>query len=119
MKNVVKILIFVSVALWAQTNPLNMTTAQVVKDMGLGINLGNTFESQGSNESNYETAWGSPKITKAMIDGYANAGFKTVRIPVRWTNLMTSDNPGGTYTISTVLLDRVEEVLNCRIRYKH
>ena len=112
MKNVVAILIFVCVALWAQTNPLNMTTAQVVKDMGLGINLGNTFDSEGSNESNYETAWGSPKITKAMIDGYKNAGFKTVRIPVRWTNLMTGNNAGGTYTISTVLLDRVEEVLN-------
>jgi len=41
MKKVVKILIFASVALWVQTNPLNMTTAQVVKDMGLGINLGN------------------------------------------------------------------------------
>jgi len=112
MKNVVKILIFACVALWAQTNPLNLTTAQVVKDMGLGINLGNTFDSEGSNENNYETAWGSPKITKAMIDGYANAGFKTVRIPVRWTNLMTGNNTGGTYTISTVLLDRVEEVLN-------
>ncbi|MDR2582873.1 MAG: glycoside hydrolase family 5 protein [Fibromonadaceae bacterium] len=112
MKNVVTILVFACAQLWAQTNPLNMTTAQVVKDMGLGINLGNTFDGEGSSESNYETAWGSPKITKAMIDGYANAGFKTVRIPVRWTNLMTGNNNGGTYTISPVLLDRVEEVLS-------
>ncbi|MDR2591738.1 MAG: cellulase family glycosylhydrolase [Chitinispirillales bacterium] len=90
----------------------DITTMALVKDMGLGINLGNTFDSEGSSESNYETAWGSPKITKAMIDGYASAGFKTVRIPVRWTNLMTGNNNGGTYTISTVLLDRVEEVVN-------
>jgi len=76
MKKVVKILIFASVALWVQTNPLNMTTAQVVKDMGLGIN--------GTTVNAYETAWGSPTITEAIIDGYANTGFKTVRIPVAW-----------------------------------
>ncbi len=117
MRNVVKILVFASVALWAQTNPLNMTTAQVVKDMGLGINLGNTFESNGdwingTTVNDYETAWGSPTITKAMIDGYKSAGFKTVRIPVSWTNLMTGNTTGGTYTISTALLNRVEEVVD-------
>ncbi|MGN1101846.1 MAG: glycoside hydrolase family 5 protein, partial [Huintestinicola sp.] len=46
----------------------NMSTMEIVKDMGLGINLGNTFESCGgwiSNTSvtNYETGWGSPVIT--------------------------------------------------------
>jgi len=117
MKNIVKILIFACVALWAQTNPLNLTTAQVVKDMGLGINLGNTFESNGdwingTTVNAYETAWGSPTITKAMIDGYANNGFKTVRIPVAWSNLMTGNNNGGTYTISTALLNRIEEVVD-------
>jgi len=117
MKNVVAILIFVCVALWAQTNPLNLTTAQVVKDMGLGINLGNTFESNGdwingTTVNAYETAWGSPTITKAIIDGYANNGFKTVRIPVAWSNLMTGNNAGGIYTISTDLLNRIEEVVD-------
>jgi len=117
VKNVVKILALASVALWAQTNPLNLTTAQVVKDMGLGINLGNTFESNGdwitgTTVNDYETAWGSPTVTKAMIDGYKDAGFKTVRIPVSWTNLMTGNNTGGTYTISTALLNRVEEVVD-------
>jgi endoglucanase len=103
--------------LFAQTNPLDITTAQAVKDMGLGINLGNTFESNGSwitgNTVNaYETAWGSPAITKAIIDGYANAGIKTVRIPVAWSNLMTDSTRGGSYTISAELLNRVEEVVN-------
>jgi endoglucanase len=45
-----------------------------------------------------------------MIDGYAAAGFKTVRIPVAWSNLMAGNNDGGTYTISTALLNRVQEV---------
>jgi len=95
----------------------DITTMALVRDMGLGINLGNTFEStgdwiDGSTVNAYETAWGSPTVTKAMIDGYAAAGFKTVRIPVAWSNLMTGKQTGGTYTISPALLNRVEEVVN-------
>jgi len=95
----------------------DISTMELVRDMGLGINLGNTFEStgdwiNGTTVNNYETAWGSPTITKAMIDGYAAAGFKTVRIPVAWSNLMTGKQTGGNYTISPALLNRVEEVVN-------
>ena len=51
-----------------------MTTQELIEDMGLGINLGNTFESCGnwinkSSVTNYETAWGSPVITEQMIKG--------------------------------------------------
>jgi len=102
----------------------DITTMALVRDMGLGINLGNTFESACDWDDNncwigssggvnaYETAWGSPTVTKAMIDGYAAAGFKTVRIPVAWSNLMTGKEPGGTYAISPALLNRVEEAVN-------
>ncbi|ADL52801.1 cellulase family glycosylhydrolase [Clostridium cellulovorans] len=90
----------------------NMTTTQLVADMGLGWNLGNTLESCGSwitgnSVSSYETAWGAPITTKAMIDGVHNAGFNSIRIPVAWSNLMAAD-----YTISPALLSRVEEVAN-------
>jgi len=120
MKKLVGTLLLVSAALWAQTNPLNMTTMQVVKDMGLGINLGNTMEAiivcdPGDNGcenwvnsmETLETSWGSPTITKNIIKGYADAGFKTMRIPVSWSNKMT-DN----YTISPALLNRVEQIVN-------
>jgi len=125
MKNFIKALIFASVALWAQTDPLNMTTMQVVKDMGLGINLGNTMEATivcnpGDNGcenwvnsmETLETSWGSPQITNAIVKGYADAGFKIVRIPVAWSNKMTGDNAGGTYTISPALMNRVEQIVN-------
>lgn len=84
-----------------------------VEKMGIGINLGNTLEACGSwvNKNGgvraYETCWGSPVITKEMIQGYANAGFKTLRIPVAWSNLMSDD-----YTISTELLDRVQQIVD-------
>jgi len=50
---------------------------------------------------------GQPVITGAMISGYASSGFKTVRIPVAWSNLM-----GSNYTINAGLLNRVEELVN-------
>ncbi|ADL51185.1 cellulase family glycosylhydrolase [Clostridium cellulovorans] len=93
-------------------NVRNITTGQVVQNMGLGWNLGNTFDAfgtwiNGTKVSDYETAWGAPITTKAMIDGVRKAGFSSMRLPVAWSNLMASD-----YTINAGLLDRVEEVAN-------
>jgi endoglucanase len=103
----------------------NISTMALVKDMGLGINLGNTMEAvivcdPGDNGcvdwvngmATLETSWGSPAITGAMIKGYADAGIKTVRIPVAWSNKMTGNSSGGNYTISAALLNRVEELVN-------
>ncbi len=90
----------------------NITTAQVVREMGIGINLGNTFESCGtwinkSSVTNFETAWGSPKITKAMIQGMAAEGFGVLRIPVAWSNMMDSN-----YNIDASYIARVKEVVD-------
>lgn len=81
--------------------------------MGYGINLGNTLEACGdwinsTLVSKYETAWGSPVITREMINGYADAGFGVLRIPVAWSNLMSTD---GSYTISPEYMARVKEVV--------
>lgn len=88
----------------------DITTAQVVKEMGIGINLGNTFESCGtwinsSSVTNFETAWGSPVITKGMIQGMADEGFGVLRIPVAWSNMMDAN-----YTIDPSYIARVKEV---------
>lgn len=90
----------------------DITTMEIVREMGLGINLGNTFESCGdwiSNTSvtNYETAWGSPVITKEMIQGYADCGFGVLRVPVAWSNMMAED-----YTINPTYLARVKQVVD-------
>lgn len=90
----------------------NLTTQQLVDEMGLGINLGNTLDAVGdwidpSNILNYEQAWGSPIITQEIIKGYANAGYKSMRIPVSWDNLM-----GENGEIHPDLMNRVETILN-------
>ena len=92
----------------------NFSTRQLVDEMGLGINLGNALDATGSwinpsNISNYETAWGSPLITKEMIEGYAEAGYSSLRIPVTWSNMMINEE---NYRIHPDLLNRVESILN-------
>lgn len=94
-------------------NISDMTTMEYVRKMGYGINLGNTFESCGdwlhsTDVSEYETAWGSPIITREAIQGYADAGFGVLRIPVAWSNVMSSD---GSYTISLQYIARIREVV--------
>lgn len=97
----------------SEKNISGMTTMEYVREMGYGINLGNTFESCGdwlhsTDVSDYETAWGSPIITREAIQGYADAGFGVLRIPVAWSNVMSSD---GSYTISPQYIARVREVV--------
>ena len=95
----------------------DITTTELVNDMGIGINLGNTLESTGDwivawgdgTPNAYETGWGSPTITREIIQGYADEGFGTLRIPVAWSNMMTDD---GTYTINPDYMARVQEVVN-------
>lgn len=92
----------------------DMTTAEVVQEMGLGINLGNTMEVSGmylGSVQAYETGWGSPVITQAAIQGYADAGFGVLRVPVAWSNLMNV----RTYEISPDYIARVKEIVGWAI----
>ena len=89
------------------THPTQMrglTGKEIVADMKIGWNLGNTLESLGG-----ETAWGNPKTRKKMIDEIKKAGFNTIRVPVTWDDYL-GDAPD--YTIDSAYLDRVEEVVN-------
>jgi len=97
--------------------PADLTSLEFARAMGYGINLGNTMEACDSKNripnrepSVYETMWGQPVTTQAMITGMKNAGFKTLRIPVAWTNAMDFEN--GDYTIDPAYLDRVAEIVD-------
>jgi len=95
----------------------NATSVEMARHMGLGINLGNTMEACDSNNRIpnrapyvYETMWGQPITTQAIISGMRQAGLTTLRIPVAWTNAMDFEN--GDLTIDQAYLDRVEEIVN-------
>ncbi|MBN2736097.1 MAG: cellulase family glycosylhydrolase [Spirochaetales bacterium] len=83
----------------------NITGYELVDDMKIGWNLGNSFDSLGGDE----TAWGNPVTTKAIIDMIASKGFKTVRIPVSWGEHV---GPGPSYTIDPQRLSRVKTVVD-------
>ena len=105
----------------------NMTAQQYADDMGLGINLGNTMEGYwlernnvtsgassgpGTKPQDFEKCWGAVVTTQEIINGMRDAGFKTVRIPVYWGNMMVED---GTYTINPQYIGRVKEIVDyCR-----
>ena len=94
-----------------------LTALEATRLMGNGINLGNTLEACDSNVGiktntplSYETHWGQPKTTQAMIDGMKAAGFDSIRIPVAWMTNATHLYEGD-YTIDADYMDRVEEVV--------
>jgi endoglucanase len=91
------------------------TSQQIVKMMGRGWNLGNTFDSTGgSSVANFETNWGNPVVTETLIKGVHDAGFDTIRIPVTWYRAMSSD---GSYTISEEYLARVKTIIDYAYKY--
>lgn len=93
----------------------DITTMELVREMGVGINLGNTFEASGSwvdqwgdgSPESYYTCWGSPIITQEMIQGYADEGFGVLRVPVHWFNLMDDD-----YNLSQEYIASVKQVVD-------
>ena len=97
----------------AETEALSGRNAhEIVEQMGLGWNLGNTFDATGGNKNNVysqETSWGNPRLNEQTIHRVKEAGFKTIRIPVTWYRQLSKD---GTYTINSAFLARVKEVVD-------
>lgn len=98
----------------AGSDEFTRTAIEIAADMGYGWNLGNTMEATNTWTHNpkvtdFETAWGQPVTTKAMIDGIKKAGFNSIRIPVSWSNMMSSD---GNYTIDASYFKRIDEIIS-------
>ena len=88
--------------------PAQMHTAsEIVKQMRVGWNLGNTLDALGGTGLSSETAWGNPVTTKAMIDTVRAGGFNVLRVPVSWGEHLNAD-----YNIDKAWLDRVGQVVD-------
>lgn len=96
---------------FAQTTP-----AQMIQNMGRGINLGNTLSAP------VEGNW-APAVLQTYFQDIAALGFNTVRIPIRFDNqttLLSSVNyedvngnyigSPSDYTVNATYLNRIEEV---------
>ncbi|MFK4188827.1 cellulase family glycosylhydrolase [Streptomyces sparsogenes] len=67
-------------------------------------NLGNTLDAIPD-----ETSWGNPPVTKALFDTLRSQGFRSVRIPVTWTD---HQSPTAPYTIDATWMSRVKQVVD-------
>lgn len=81
---------------------------EIVKEIKVGWNLGNTLDSYNTSKTGIatETGWGNPKTTKEMIQSVKNAGFNAVRIPITWGEHMNGD------TIDSEWLERAAEIVD-------
>ena len=94
-------------------NPLpfeTLTGDELVFEMGLGTNLGNTMDGH-SGFTPSETAWQSAMTTKEYMTALHDAGYNTVRIPVTWGNMISGDIDSG-FTINENWLNRVQEIVD-------
>ena len=87
----------------ADATGMSSNAVQLAAKIKLGWNIGNTLEAIGG-----ETAWGNPKVTKALIDLVKNSGFNAVRIPCSWDQYVTTT---GSTQLKTEWLNRVKEVV--------
>lgn len=102
----------------------NMDSAAYMSRMGLGWNYGNSLDqaidtSKMSDEEKAkvnvkycETSANNLVLTQKNVDTLKQYGFRNVRIPVAWSNLMDISEDKMTYTINEGYLQRVEQVIN-------
>ncbi|MEW1842803.1 cellulase family glycosylhydrolase [Nonomuraea angiospora] len=88
----------------ASTDKGVRSAMDVVAAMQPGWNLGNTLDAIPD-----ETSWGNPRATKALFETIRAQGFRSVRIPVTWTDHQSATAP---YTIDAKWMNRVKEVVD-------
>jgi endoglucanase len=84
-----------------------ITSMELVREMGIGWNLGNTLDATGG-----ELVWGNPLTTQAMIQAIAASGFASIRIPVTWRQHFGS---APDYLIDKGWIDRVQQIVDWTI----
>lgn len=99
----------------------DITSMELVKDMGIGWNLGNTLdvcqadrdgdgrvnEHVKEGEKVDETLWGNPKTTKELFTALKEDGISSVRIPITWRDHI--DEKGN---VDAEWMDRVQEIVD-------
>lgn len=99
----------------------DISSMELVKDMGIGWNLGDTLdvcqadrdgdgkvnEHVGEGEKVDETLWGNPKATMELFSALKEDGIKSVRLPVTWRDHMDGDG-----NVDAEWMSRVHEVVD-------
>ncbi len=91
----------------------DLDAAAITREMGLGWNLGNTFDGHTAFTPD-EVLWQPVYTTPGLITAVHDAGFSTIRIPVTWGTMI--DDANG-FAINEAWLSRVQDVVDYAIRH--
>ncbi len=90
----------------------DISSWELVKEIKVGWNLGNTMDANGASGVDAETSWGNPTTSKQMIDLLKSSGFNLLRLPVTWDGHMDENN---NYQVEKEWMDRVHEIVDYAI----
>lgn len=80
--------LLLSISLFVQADAAEtLTVTNAVRRMSPGINVGNTLEAIPS-----ETSWGNPVPNQQYFNSIRKAGFRSVRLPVAWSQYADAKN---------------------------
>lgn len=112
LKAFVSLLPLAALTLAPMTAPVAAAApAAVTKPLPVGtcINLGNTLEAE------REGSWGGVPVRQEDLQRIADAGFNTIRLPVRWHNKSSNKPP---YTVDPAWMDRVQQIVDWALAAK-
>lgn len=85
----------------------DISSWELVKEMKVGWNLGNTMDATGENGLGNETAWQPVQTSEYMVKLLKDSGFNVMRVPVSW-----GDHVDENYQIDEAWLKRVHEIVD-------
>ena len=100
----------------------DITNQEMLSNIMIGWNLGNSFESHNSKfveSTQYwdpESYWGQPYVTENVIKYVKSLGFNSIRIPVSYINNWYLDG-NGNYVFRQEHIDRVKQVVDYALKY--
>jgi len=83
----------------------DITSMELVAEMGIGWNLGNSFDVRAADKTN----WGNPLPSGTHIKAVKDMGFGTLRIPITWGFNQQKSSP---YTIQDSYLLEIQEIVD-------
>lgn len=89
----------------------DVTAKELVSEMKIGWNLGNTLDADDAEGVAAETSWGNPKTREDMFTLLKDTGFNVVRIPVTWNGHMDDQ-----YKVDSEWMARVKEIVDYGIK---
>ena len=92
-----------------------MNKNDIIK-LGYGFAIGNnldvnTFDGPKEKNINWETGWFNKPIDKTLISQIKDRGFKTIKIPISWSDHIKFDLDNNKCTCEKWWIDRCKDVI--------